>query len=149
MADEREDADIVLCLKFYIHFDRQLCSFDFMDSNLCCDTKWMSGFDMAPPASAMLTSAAERIQNLPRLLEDIVQTSINTGPRGALRLAQGVQAVAGVGSEWLTDVSKWTNTSAGLPPELQLGLLSPLYPRKLVERLGATLHYHIQRLNFW
>lgn len=80
----------------------------------------------------------ERIQNLPRLVEDIVQTSINTGPRGALRLAQGVQAVVGVGSEWLADVSKWTNTSAGLPPELQLGLLSPFYLRKLFERLGAT-----------
>ncbi|XP_021737918.1 uncharacterized aarF domain-containing protein kinase At5g05200, chloroplastic-like [Chenopodium quinoa] len=80
----------------------------------------------------------ERIQNLPRLVEDIVQTSINTGPRGALRLAQGVQAVVGVGGEWLADVSKWTNTSAGLPPELQLGLVSPFYLRKLFERLGAT-----------
>lgn len=41
-------------------------------------------------------------------MEDIVQTSLNTGPRGALRLAQGVQAVVGVGSEWLQDVSKVT-----------------------------------------
>lgn len=80
----------------------------------------------------------DRIQNLPRLVEDIIQTSINTGPRGALRLAQGVQAVTGVGSEWLADVSKWTNTSAGVPLEMQLGLLSPLYLRKLFERLGAT-----------
>ena len=50
------------------------------------------------------------MQNLPRLVEDIIQTSINTGPRVALRLAQGVQAVVGVGSEWLADVSKviWT-----------------------------------------
>lgn len=48
----------------------------------------------------------DRIQNLPSLVEDIVQTSINTGPRGALRLAQGVQAVVGVGSEWLADASK-------------------------------------------
>lgn len=39
-------------------------------------------------------------------MEDIVQTSINTGPRGALRLAQGIQAVIGVGSEWLADASK-------------------------------------------
>lgn len=46
------------------------------------------------------------IEKLPKLLEDIVQTSINTGPRGALRLAQGIQAVIGVGSEWLTDASK-------------------------------------------
>lgn len=39
-------------------------------------------------------------------MEDIVQTSINTGPRGALRLAQGVQAFLGGGGEWLADVSK-------------------------------------------
>lgn len=39
-------------------------------------------------------------------MEDIVQTSINTGPRGAIRVTQGIQAVIGVGSEWLTDVSK-------------------------------------------
>lgn len=80
----------------------------------------------------------DRIQNLPRLVEDIVQTSISTGPRGAIRLAQGVQAVVGVGSEWLADMSKWTNTSAGLPVEMQLGLLSPYYLRQLFERLGAT-----------
>ncbi|KAI5670359.1 hypothetical protein M9H77_10723 [Catharanthus roseus] len=78
------------------------------------------------------------IENLPKLVEDIVQTSLNTGPRGPLRLAQGIQAVIGVGSEWLTDVSKTANSSAGLPPEMQLGLLSPLYLRKLFERMGAT-----------
>lgn len=39
-------------------------------------------------------------------MEDIIQTSINTGPRGAIRLAQGVQAFLGVGGEWLADVSK-------------------------------------------
>lgn len=48
----------------------------------------------------------DRVESLPGLLEDIVQTSISTGPRGALRLAQGVQAIIGVGSEWLADVSK-------------------------------------------
>ena len=46
--------------------------------------------------------------NLPKLVEDIIQTSINTGPRGPLRLAQGIQAVVGVGTEWLADVSKVT-----------------------------------------
>ena len=50
----------------------------------------------------------ESIENLPKLVEDIVQTSINTGPRGVLRLAQGLQAVVGVGQEWLQDVSKVT-----------------------------------------
>lgn len=39
-------------------------------------------------------------------MEDIVQTSLKTGPRGALRLAQGVQVAVGVGSEWLADLSK-------------------------------------------
>ncbi|KAF8028199.1 hypothetical protein BT93_E0949 [Corymbia citriodora subsp. variegata] len=80
----------------------------------------------------------DSIQNLPKLVEDIVLTSINTGPRGALRLAQGIQAVIGVGSEWLADVSRSTNSSAGLPAELQLGLLSPIYLRRLFERMGAT-----------
>ncbi|KAH9607712.1 hypothetical protein KSS87_007056 [Heliosperma pusillum] len=80
----------------------------------------------------------DRIQNLPKLVEDILQTSVSTGPRGALRLVQGVQAFAGVSGEWLADVSKWANSPAGVPPELQLGLLSPFYLRKLFERLGAT-----------
>ncbi|KAJ0045995.1 hypothetical protein Pint_06688 [Pistacia integerrima] len=78
------------------------------------------------------------IQNLPKLVEDIVQTSINTGPRGALRLAQGIQAFVGVGGEWLADVSKSTSSSTGLPTQLRLGLLSPLYLRRLFERMGAT-----------
>ncbi|GMH05005.1 hypothetical protein Nepgr_006845 [Nepenthes gracilis] len=80
----------------------------------------------------------DSIQNLPKLVEDIVQTSINTGPRGALRVAQGIQAVIGVGSEWLTDVSKSANVSSALPTEMQLGLLSPPYLRRLFERMGAT-----------
>ncbi|KAK9186796.1 hypothetical protein WN944_018185 [Citrus x changshan-huyou] len=78
------------------------------------------------------------IENLPKLVEDIVQTSINTGPRGAIRLAQGIQAFVGVGSEWLADVSKSRSSTSGLPTELQLGLLSPLYLRRLFERMGAT-----------
>lgn len=49
-----------------------------------------------------------RLENLPKLMEDIVQTSINTGPRGAIRLVQGVQAFVGVGGEWLNDLSKVT-----------------------------------------
>lgn len=76
--------------------------------------------------------------DLPKLVEDIVRTSINTGPRGALRLAQGIQAVIGVGGEWLNDLSKTANSSAGLSTQMQLGLISPLYLRKLFERMGAT-----------
>lgn len=48
---------------------------------------------------------ADGIQNFPKLVEDILQTSISTGPRGAVRLAQGLQALIGVGTEWLADVS--------------------------------------------
>lgn len=54
----------------------------------------------------MIPFDAGWIENLPKLVEDIVQTSINTGPHGALRLVQGVQAFVGVGGEWLNDISK-------------------------------------------
>ncbi|KAM2975499.1 hypothetical protein FF1_001656 [Malus domestica] len=80
----------------------------------------------------------DRFEDLPRLVEDILQTSVSTGPRGALRMVQGIQAFIGVGGEWLADVSKSANSSAGLPTQLQLGLLSPRYLRKLFERMGAT-----------
>ncbi|RDX63984.1 putative aarF domain-containing protein kinase, chloroplastic [Mucuna pruriens] len=80
----------------------------------------------------------DSMEKLPKLVEDIVQTSLDTGPRGVLRLAQGVQAFIGVGQEWLTDASKSANSSAGLPTEMQLGLLSPFYLRRLFERMGAT-----------
>ncbi|XP_020101864.1 uncharacterized aarF domain-containing protein kinase At5g05200, chloroplastic isoform X2 [Ananas comosus] len=82
----------------------------------------------------------DRINELPKLVEDILQTSLSTGPRGALRMAQGIQAVIGVGSEWLNDVSKTTSTSTSsrVPTDMQLGLLSPIYVRKLFERMGAT-----------
>ncbi|KAK7301051.1 hypothetical protein RJT34_11907 [Clitoria ternatea] len=80
----------------------------------------------------------DSMDKLPKLVEDIVETSLNTGPRGVLRLAQGVQAFVGVGQEWLNDVSKSTNSSTGLPTDLQLGLLSPFYLRRLFERMGAT-----------
>ncbi|KAL0539793.1 hypothetical protein IC582_024012 [Cucumis melo] len=91
------------------------------------------------PAQDLFSSRFQTsIENLPKLLEDIVQTSINTGPRGPIRLAQGIQAFIGVGREWLADVTMSTNSSAGLPTDLQLGLLSPTYLRRLFERMGAT-----------
>ena len=49
---------------------------------------------------------ADRVGELPKLVEDLLQTSISTGPRGAFRMAQGIQAVLGVGGEWLNDLSK-------------------------------------------
>lgn len=48
----------------------------------------------------------DRAGELPKLVEDLIQTSISTGPRGAFRMAQGIQAVLGVGGEWLNDLSK-------------------------------------------
>ncbi|GAB2227493.1 hypothetical protein Droror1_Dr00009315 [Drosera rotundifolia] len=58
-------------------------------------------------AQDFLTSRLQdRLQILPTLVEDIIRTSISTGPRGAVRLVQGIQAVVGVGGEWLQDVSK-------------------------------------------
>lgn len=80
----------------------------------------------------------DSVENLPKLVEDIFQTSLNTGPRGAVRLVQGIQAVIGVGGEWLTDLSKSSSASSGLPMQMQLGLLSPVYLRRLFERMGAT-----------
>jgi aarF domain-containing kinase len=50
--------------------------------------------------------SADRAGELPKLVEDLFQTSISTGPRGAFRMAQGIQAVLGVGGEWLNDFSK-------------------------------------------
>ena len=52
----------------------------------------------------------DRFEDLPKLVEDILQTSVSTGPRGALRMVQGIQAFIGVGGEWLADVSKVTGT---------------------------------------
>ncbi|VAI86493.1 unnamed protein product [Triticum turgidum subsp. durum] len=79
-----------------------------------------------------------RAGELPKLVEDLLQTSISTGPRGAFRMAQGIQALLGVGGEWLNDFSKTANTSEGIPAQMRLGLLSPLYLRRLFERMGAT-----------
>ncbi|XP_073305604.1 uncharacterized aarF domain-containing protein kinase At5g05200, chloroplastic isoform X1 [Primulina huaijiensis] len=105
----------------------------------CCPKKLILVARYSQSSQDAFTSRLQdRIEKFPKLVEDIVQTSINTGPRGALRLAQGIQAVIGVGSEWLADASKVANTSTGLQTELRLGLLSPLYLRKLFERMGAT-----------
>ncbi|KAJ3669391.1 hypothetical protein LUZ60_011341 [Juncus effusus] len=94
----------------------------------------LSQYSQARDSSSRIIQ--ERINELPKLFEDIIQTSINTGPRGALRFVQGVQAVIGVSGEWLNDLSQQTGNSSGRIPNQQL--LSPLYLRKLFERMGAT-----------
>jgi hypothetical protein len=45
--------------------------------------------------------ATERLKELNKLLEDVARTAISTGPRGAIRLAQGIEAVVSVGGEYL------------------------------------------------
>lgn len=62
---------------------------------------------------------SDSIENIPKFMEDIAQTSINTGPRGALRLAQGVQAFLGGGGEWLADVSKVVHASIVFLPNCE------------------------------
>uniref|UniRef100_A0ACD5W434 Uncharacterized protein n=1 Tax=Avena sativa TaxID=4498 RepID=A0ACD5W434_AVESA len=84
------------------------------------------------------SSVQDRAGEFPKLVEDLLQTSISTGPRGAFRMVQGIQTILGVGGEWLNDFSKTANTSAGIPAQMRLGLLSPLYLRRIFERMGAT-----------
>ncbi|GMI86157.1 hypothetical protein like AT5G05200 [Hibiscus trionum] len=118
----------------------------FNSSSKCRGRPFLLFAQYSQPSQAQTQTQQDRfsarlqssLENLPKLLEDIVQTSISTGPRGALRLAQGIQAFVGVGGEWLADVSRSTNEPTGIPSQLQLGLLSPIYLRKLFERMGAT-----------
>ncbi|KAJ7959515.1 ABC1 family kinase [Quillaja saponaria] len=129
------------CLPLFDHHRhvRYLSSSNRSHGRLNCRSKRFTLFARYSQSQDLYSSRfQDSIENLPKLVEDIVQTSINTGPRGALRLAQGIQAFVGVGTEWLADVSKSTNSSAGLPTQVQLGLLSPLYLRRLFERMGAT-----------
>ncbi|KAG2264478.1 hypothetical protein Bca52824_071557 [Brassica carinata] len=53
---------------------------------------------------AHIAFEACRIQNLPKLVEDIFQTSINTDPGGALRLVQRRSGLCWVRGEWLNDI---------------------------------------------
>jgi hypothetical protein len=50
---------------------------------------------------SLVRFATERLKELNKLLEDVARTAISTGPRGAIRLAQGIEAVVSVGSEYL------------------------------------------------
>ncbi|KAJ7965166.1 ABC1 family kinase [Quillaja saponaria] len=124
---------------FHHHHVHHLSSSTRSLRKINCRSKGFTLFSRHSQAQDLSSSRfQDSMENLPKLVEDIVQTSINTGPRGAIRLAQAIQAFVGVGTEWLADVSKSTNSSAGLPTQMQLGLLSPLYLRKLFERMGAT-----------
>lgn len=49
------------------------------------------------------TWLTDRLKKLSELVEDIVRTTIDTGPRGAIRFAQGIEAVVTVGGEWAVE----------------------------------------------
>ncbi|KAI4356419.1 hypothetical protein L6164_000443 [Bauhinia variegata] len=140
---------VVLTLKggclplFHHHHHRHVPSFSSSTrslTNLHRHSRRFTLFARYAQAQDLFSSRRlqDSLENLPKLVEDIVQTSIDTGPRGVIRLAQGIQAFIGVGQEWLADVSKSTRSTSGLPTEMQLGLLSPVYLRRLFERMGAT-----------
>lgn len=83
---------------------------------------------------------SESIENLPKLVEDIVQTSINTGPRGVIRVAQGIQAFIGVGQEWLADLSKVNILFYRLISRHDLPSMVPITLFKLGFGLLAAVH---------
>lgn len=80
----------------------------------------------------------ERLKKFSELIEEVVRTTIDTGPRGALRLAQGIEAVVGVGGEWLSEQMRNLQNPAAVDSGVQIGLPGPYQLRRLFERLGAT-----------
>lgn len=85
------------------------------------------------------TARAERLKELNKLLEDVAKTAVSTGPRGAIRLAQGIEAVVTVGGEYLFQLL--TNPGANSRSVGQGLPLTPPGPaelRRLFEKLGAT-----------
>ncbi|CAM6127607.1 unnamed protein product [Calypogeia fissa] len=80
----------------------------------------------------------ERISQLNGLLEEIVRTTISTGPRGATRFAQGIEAVLTVGSEYLSQQLQGAQISANARAPFTLDPPGPAQLRRLFERLGAT-----------
>ncbi|EFJ36502.1 hypothetical protein SELMODRAFT_165641 [Selaginella moellendorffii] len=63
------------------------------------------------------------------LLADIFRMTVDTGPRGVLRLAQAVEAVVSIGAQWFVEQAQGGSTLSSSPPRLL---------RRLFERLGAT-----------
>jgi aarF domain-containing kinase len=43
----------------------------------------------------------ERLTELNGLLQEIARTAVSTGPRGATRFAQGIEALVSIGGEYL------------------------------------------------
>jgi len=84
--------------------------------------------------------SAERLKELNKLIEDVARIAVSTGPRGAVRFAQGIEAFVTVGGEYFFQLL--TNPAAAASPSVVPGLpLSPPGPaqlRRLFEKLGAT-----------
>ncbi|KAJ7536640.1 hypothetical protein O6H91_12G076000 [Diphasiastrum complanatum] len=87
--------------------------------------------------SSDLNLTPERLQKFNELVKEVVETAINTGPRGAFRLYQGIEAAASVGAEWLIELSRNMQKSRD-SRFLQDWSPGPMQLRQLFERLGAT-----------
>ncbi|KAG2307518.1 hypothetical protein Bca52824_027266 [Brassica carinata] len=105
-------------------------------------------FDVGGDGSMQLLQAAAAANHAQAIVITLLEedaskfgTLINTGPRGAIRPASkrsGLCWGQTVRGECLNDIFESTRVSGGLPTEMQIGLLSPLYLRKLFECMGTT-----------
>lgn len=87
--------------------------------------------------SSRSSNTEERQRKFVELVEEIGQLAVQTGPGGAVRLVQGIQAVASVGSEWLLEqIQSNQRRRPGQTP--QFDVPGPAVVRRLFERLGAT-----------
>ncbi|BBN01383.1 hypothetical protein MPTK1_2g07000 [Marchantia polymorpha subsp. ruderalis] len=89
-------------------------------------------------SSGPATDQSERLAKLNELLVEVAKTAANTGPRGAVRLAQGLEAVATVGAEWLLQQTQGAQIAVNARSPFALDPPGPKQLRKLFEKLGAT-----------
>ncbi|KAG6552480.1 hypothetical protein Mapa_005900 [Marchantia paleacea] len=89
-------------------------------------------------SSRPATDQSERLAKLNELLVEVAKTAANTGPRGAVRLAQGLEAVATVGAEWLLQQTQGAQIAVNARSPFALDPPGPKQLRKLFEKLGAT-----------
>ncbi|KAG0568306.1 hypothetical protein M758_6G009200 [Ceratodon purpureus] len=82
----------------------------------------------------------DRLKELNKLLEDVAKIAVSTGPRGAIRFAQGVEAFVSVGGEYFLQLLRnpQAATAGSVVPGLPLSPPGPAELRKLFEKLGAT-----------
>lgn len=101
-----------------------------------------AGAAASPSDAQRQEMARARAQQLVSLLDDLLRTAVSTGPRGATRFLQGVQAVAAVGSDWLLQqlqaVQQQQRLAPSSSPSIAFQPPGPADLRRLFERLGAT-----------